>query len=591
MYHQQLTYCSAGFEKESRGFTRNQSDMVAKLRSLITVRLIIAATLLLGAAIPLEISERLYESQSLFRLIILILFLSLLYLVILLKFSNTTFNAYIQLLGDIFLETLVIMASGGIESPFSILYVITIVVACNLLQKRGGIIITVIISSVFSILIASQYLGGTHFWPVSPGSYLLPTPSFALYIIIVNFSGFFLTAVLSSHLVDRVQRIDAMLTDKNEQYNNLLALNDRIVNEIPTGLITATLGGEIISINPAAKAMISYETSNESNRHHLNDILPSYLVHSILQVGESGLLGKRSLHFQKEIDSEKKWYHLEFVFWGQQIDSPARIMLILNDITDQKRLEDTRRKAERWSAVAEISAGMAHEIRNPLASISGSIEILKESLSLSNSETRLMNIVVRESDRLNGLITDFLDFAKPRPPEFAINNINALISDTVVLIQNSPNFPQTITVETHFQSPSLEVMLDPNQFLQLAWNLSRNAIDAMPHGGTLQIETKTMISSVRTADDEEIADAEYAIILFRDNGVGMSPDMIERIFDPFTTYKRKGVGIGLAIVYRIVENHRGRIRVSSALGEGTVFEMEIPLRQELNTRREPTEVK
>ncbi len=559
---------------------------------MITIRLIIGATLLVGAAIPLEISQRFYESKVLFRLITLILLLSLIYLVLILKLRKPTINAYIQLAGDIMLETLVIMASGGIESPFSILYVVTIIVACNLLQKRGSFIIAGIISIVFASLIASQYLGGVRYWPVASGTrILLPLPAFALYIIIVNFSGFFLTAVLSTHLVDRIQKMDELLIDKNEKYDSLLALNDRIVNEIPTGLITTTVDGEIISINPAACEMMSVDEVGPDRTLTLDMILPSYLVQSILQVGSTGLIGKRSLHFQKAVEADRRWYHLEFIFWGVKKDSPARIMLILNDITDQKRLEDARRKAERWSAVAEISAGMAHEIRNPLASISGSIEVLKEGLQLTQSESRLMNIVVRESDRLNGLITDFLNFAKPRPPEFALSNINALISDTIVLLQNSPNFPQSITIEPVFGIDPLELEVDPNQFLQLAWNLSKNAIDAMPAGGVLTIETQTIPASIRTSDGDEVVEGENALITFKDTGIGMSPDMIERIFDPFTTYKRKGVGIGLAIVYRIVENHRGRIRVSSVPGEGSVFEIELPLEQRIDVLPDSPEVK
>ncbi len=571
---------------------RRQAELNHKLRSLITIRLIIGATLLIGAAIPLEISQRFAESKVLFRLITLILLLSLGYLILILKLRKPMVNAYVQLAGDIILETLVIMASGGIESPFSILYVVTIIVACNLLQKRGSFIIAGIISIVFASLIASQYLGGVRYWPVSPqAGLLLPLPAFALYIIIVNFSGFFLTAILSTHLVDRIQKMDELLIDKNEEYDSLLALNDRIVNEIPTGLITTSFNGDIISINPAACEMMSVDGVEPHRKLTLDMILPTYLVQSILQVGSTGLIGKRSLHFQKVVDSDRRWYHLEFIFWGVKEDSPARIMLILNDITDQKRLEDARRKAERWSAVAEISAGMAHEIRNPLASISGSIEVLKDGLKLTQSEARLMNIVVRESDRLNGLITDFLNFAKPRPPEFALSNINALISDTIVLLHNSPSFPQNITIEPIFQIDPLELEVDPNQFLQLAWNLSKNAIDAMPSGGVLTIETRTIPASIRTSDGDEVVEGENALISFKDTGVGMSPDMIERIFDPFTTYKRKGVGIGLAIVYRIVENHKGHIRVSSVPGEGSIFEIELPLAQRIEVLPDSPEVR
>ncbi|MBN1551203.1 PAS domain S-box protein [bacterium] len=565
----------------SSGENRSDGELYSRLRSLIIARLIIGSTLLLGAAFPLEISQELGSSKFLFHFITILLLLSIIYSTLLNKFKNLIAFAYVQLIGDIFLETIVILATGGIESPFSILYVLTIIVASYLIPNRGGLISAFIVTIIFGSVIFLQYKRWVPWEPLESVYVRLPPRSFAIYTIVVNFSGFFLTAILSNQLAERIRKMNVMLKNRNVQYSQLLALNERIVNEIPTGLITATLDGSIVSLNPAASAMMGF-TNDMTLPLHLEELFPGYLMQSMLRLARESELKDQTIQFQKSVGSEKRWFQIEVMLLAMTSQDPARIMLICNDITDHKKLETERRKTERWSAIAEISAGMAHEIRNPLASISGSIEVLKDQLSLNTSEKKLMSIILKESERLNRLISDFLDLAKPKPPEFRSSEINNLITETLTLIANSAQFPPNIKLKTKFDSDHTYAEIDSNQITQLLWNVVKNAIDAMPHGGDLMIITKQILEEEKPLVYEGLGkwpSTPYIMISVSDTGIGMEKDIVEKIFEPFATFKRKGVGIGLAIVYRIIENHNGHIHVETSPGSGTTMTVRLPKNQ------------
>ncbi len=561
------------------------TELFAKLKALIVTRLIIGSTLLLGTAIPLEVFGFFTTSKFFFTLVTSILVLTIIYTGLLNVMRNLVLLAYFQIIGDLLLETVILTATGGIESPFSILYVLSIIVASYLIPKRGAFIMAFIASSIFGSVILCQYRGWTDWWPIQSNWVLLPPPSFAIYIIFVNMTGYYLIAFLANNLSERLRKINILLKNRTVQYSYLWSLNKRIVNEIPTGLMIATQDGYIISMNPAAEKFLN-STREDQVQPHLDQFFPDYLVQSILQISDDENRAKKHIHYQHGTDKGILFYHLEILPLARKTQDPARIMVIITDVTDQKQLEAERRKSERWSTVAEVSAGMAHEIRNPLASISGSVEVLKDNLTLSDSETRLMEIIIRESDRLNKLISDFLNLARPKPPEFIETNVISLISDMVELIQNSPSWNSSFNVEVHCEEKDTRVEIDTNQFLQLAWNLAQNAMDAMADGGTLTITSETITESETLAEktlQDLFPNLPYAKFSFKDTGIGMEKGVIDQIFEPFATFKRKGVGIGLAIVYRIVENHSGHIQVISKPDQGTTIIIRFPMIQNLMT--------
>ena len=239
-------------------------------------------------------------------------------------------------------------------------------------------------------------------------------------------------------------------------------------------------------------------------------------------------------------------------------------LFIFQDLTEIKRLEREVRLKENLATMGEMAAGMAHEIRNPLASISGSVQVLAEAEELTEEQKRLMDIIVRESERLSGTLTEFLAYA--RPPRFEPDQIDLrrVLEETAMLLAHSSEvLPEH---EIALQIPDTPVMLfaDPNQMKQITWNLARNALQAMPDGGRLEMSASRNGSG-------------GVVMTFRDQGIGISGGEVHKVFEPFSGSFKRGSGLGLAIVYRIVKDYNGLIQVDSVASKGTVVSVHFPL--------------
>jgi two-component system sensor histidine kinase PilS (NtrC family) len=213
-----------------------------------------------------------------------------------------------------------------------------------------------------------------------------------------------------------------------------------------------------------------------------------------------------------------------------------------------------------------MAAGIAHEIRNPLASMTGSIQILRQELALSPEQAKLMDIVLRESERLNDTIRTFLAYARPRRPEVVRFEVRRVLRDTTTLLRNSPEFGERHRVDLDVQDDELWFDADESQFRQIVWNLATNAIRAMPDGGRLWL---------RATLSQETA-ARALVLEVRDEGTGIAPDEIERVFHPFRSSFAQGTGLGLAIVHRIVTDHGGTVAVASEPKRGTTIRVTLP---------------
>ena len=226
-------------------------------------------------------------------------------------------------------------------------------------------------------------------------------------------------------------------------------------------------------------------------------------------------------------------------------------IIVFQDVTETKRIEENMKKVEGLALVGEMAAGIAHEIRNPMASISGSIEVLKEGSAWDGTQNRLMAIVSREIDRLNQLISDFLLFARPKETEWRTFDLNQVIKESLELFKNGPHWNKNVSVVTHFINPVF-IKSDPDQIKQVLWNLFLNACDAMPEGGFLDIGTKWVFESPESTN-------KNVAIVIRDTGNGFDPITLPKLFTPFFTTKERGSGLGLAIVKRIMDQLQGRI--------------------------------
>jgi len=246
-------------------------------------------------------------------------------------------------------------------------------------------------------------------------------------------------------------------------------------------------------------------------------------------------------------------------------------ILIFQDLTRLREMEEHLKRADRLAAVGKMAAGIAHEIRNPLASISGSIEILKDDPGSSPQNQQLMGIVLREVNQLNSLIADFLLFARPISPGKEKIHLNRLIEEILQMFTHGPDFNQRIRLETQFQD-ELHIQGDPHQIRQVFWNLFINAAQAMPEGGTLRVELRK--NSFPPAISGGRVHGEISVI---DSGTGIGAEDLEKIFDPFFTTKERGTGLGLSIVHSIVEGYGGKVTVQSRKGKGSVFSVYLPL--------------
>jgi two-component system sensor histidine kinase PilS (NtrC family) len=246
------------------------------------------------------------------------------------------------------------------------------------------------------------------------------------------------------------------------------------------------------------------------------------------------------------------------------------VVLIFQDLTEVKNMTERVRLADRLAVLGEMSAAIAHEIRTPLASISGSVEMLRDSLDVQGENRRLLELVIKESDRLKSIIDHFLEFARSRPSRLREIPLNSVLTEVVYLVRNHPAFNDGIRVE--MDAPAVvRACVDEETIKQVFYNLALNAVEAMPSGGTLKVGLD--VPRVR----EGAWQAKTALVTFEDSGVGIDSGDLKRVFQPFFTSKKAGTGLGLAIASKIIQEHGGRIDIKSSKGQGTRATVSLPL--------------
>ena len=508
---------------------------------LIAVRVVVVTTLVLAALIIQYTVRELLPINYLYTTAGVTYALTLLYIAAGHWVSSRKINLAIQTAGDLLVETLLVYFTGGLDSPFSFLYLVSIITASMLLYRRGGLL------AASGAVILYGALGDLMFYSVlqpPEQTWFVPTPwtSARLYLnMATNFAGFYATALLTSYVSEKLQKTAQNLAV-------LRALNENVVESIPSGLITLSPDGASTFINPAGRAILH------------DDQATIFTEEEWRQVRDELSAGASVVRSETEVGGRSIGYAVTPL---KTIEgAPAGYTVIFQDLTEVKKLESELRLKDRMAAVGELSAGIAHEIRNPLAAIAGSVQVLKKSDALSPQEQRLMSIILKESERLNKSIADFLRFVKPqekRPAEF---DIAASLSETLDLLANSPELRADHKIERRIVPPSYIVVGDGDQIRQVFWNLARNAVQAMPSGGTLRVTT-------------EVTEGAYRIV-FADSGRGMTEDDQRRLFQPFRTNFPTGTGLGMAISYRIVQEHGGRIDVASRAGAGTVITVTLP---------------
>lgn len=529
---------------------------------LLVVSFFLGLTIVLNLKEPDAISVR-----ALFHLIRLII-ATYVFSIVSLLFLNLAQKhlkpfTYIQIIWDILFVTLLILITGGVVSPFSFIYILSIANASTFLSRREAYYTASLCAILYGGMLLMQLYGmlqpeGIALYPLQ--NY---TRTYAFYTFLVNIVAFYLTAFLTGQLAERIRRTETALLEKEIDYEELERLHSSIVANINSGLVTVNNEGRIRVFNRYAEQITQFSQADAYNRP-LNRIFTGLEDHDLV--------------FDKDWSVEIRFRtvhgpRLILGFTGSPLcdkgGTPIGSVISFSDITRVKRIEEELKRADRLAAIGQLSARIAHEIRNPLASISGSAELLAQRVGIVEEDSRLFDIVLRETDRLNALISDFLIYARPKHPEKLQVHLHGLITDMKSLLAGDLKFTGIEIIED--ASTDLHVSADLDQFRQILWNLFVNAAEAMPNGGKIWVHALK-----RDNSDVQISSKKTVKITIADNGPGMDEQQVKNIFEPFFTTKTQGSGLGLATVYRIVEAHGGRITVKSWTGKGTAFDIYLP---------------
>ena len=463
----------------------------------------------------------------------------------------------LQAVVDVGFVSIIIFATGLYDSVFVFMYIVIILLGSLELYMKGAMIWAALSAVAYVTLLYLQVRGvlfppGTTTTDLGWSEFLRPS--------LINCLGFILTGVLSGILGEDIRMARERTQDRENVLQSLETFHKHVVENIPSGIVTVDTQGLVSLINDTAC--------------------------SILGVSKGDVTGKPVKEFLSGVDQGEDRTSLsmprpEIVFRrsdGAEIflgfsSSPMKdadgtvtgSVVIFQDLTPVKQMEERVRIADRLATVGELAAGLAHEIRNPLASITGSSQMLRETPDLPEISRTLLDIIERESTRLNGLISDFLAYAGPKLKDVGPVNMTTMVSEIVEAVCAGEAREKGVDVED-LATKDMHVEGDAEQLRQVLWNLVRNALQATPRGGSVTID---LFSQIRHSQ-------RYVVTTVSDTGNGIAPDILRKIFNPFFTSKAEGTGLGLAISQRIVHYHRGFIEVRSSPGGGSVFSVFLP---------------
>jgi two-component system sensor histidine kinase PilS (NtrC family) len=515
------------------------------LNWLVKVRIIIL-TFLLGIELAIA---RLTPNQFPLRLFVNVILLwytiSVFYLLLLSFWEERRIQSLLQVITDLVMVTLVVYATGGVDSSLNFLYPLVIIVACILLPQAWAYL-----SGALAFILYVAVLELTYFEFIPSYSTTHPGMGALQAIIFVNLFGYLAVAYLAGLMAAKLRQVDVKLKHTRGALEDLQALHENIIQSISGGLITTGLDGYVTLVNTAAQ--------------------------KLLEGPERDLLGQPIDQLFLDplpiVDSERAHGEVRFAasngfcktlrVMATPLAVPGRktigYVYTFDDLTEIRRLERDLRIQDRLAAVGRLAAAIAHEIRNPLTSIAGSVSMLSGIADLSHEHRQLLQIVMRESERLNGIITDFLAYSRGKQYQFAAVDLLPLIEDTLTLLEHRLVAQNTgIRIERRYGFPHAFTMADGDKIKQVFWNFCENAVRAMTAGGVLTVSLE------QVGDDWQIN--------FADTGPGMSRQLVEKIFEPFQSQFEGGTGLGLAIVYQIVQAHEGKVWARSKVGEGSVF--------------------
>jgi two-component system sensor histidine kinase PilS (NtrC family) len=510
---------------------------------VIVISALLAVELLIARLTPNNVNVRLFET-----VIVVWFTVSFFFMFLVSLWRETKHQAIVQIFTDLAFITALVYVTGGIDTFFNFLYPLAIIVASILLPRYWAYLTAAVSFICFGALLELIYFERIPSFQFSARGDLRSLQI----VIIINFCAYLAVAHLSSSLASKLRQAGVELRDKSGELLSLQALHENVIHSIHSALITTDLEGRITLMNAPGQKVLERTASSVYGRHISElflDRLPNIDSHSV-RCEVRGLTPSGT----------EKTFDVNTTALVVPEQGTIGYVYTFEDRTELRRLEGEVRRRDRLAAVGRLAAGIAHEIRNPLASIAGSINVLAEVTPFNEEQKTLVNIITRESTRLNAIISDFLVYSREKSFKFSRMDLIPLIEDALVLLANRSQ-TNDLTIVRDYAVPDAYAAVDADRIKQVLWNLLENAVRAMQGKGTITV-------SVRAAGD-------FLRIGIRDTGPGIPANLTEKIFEPFQSQFEGGTGLGLAIVYQIVQAHGARIFAQSTLGSGAEFILEI----------------
>ena len=547
--------------------TTKEENYKKPLRILIISRVIIIS-LFLGLAIFIAIKSPGFPiSQNILYLLCFIIALTYMFSIVyslMLKFlDNLRFNIYLQLTVDVILITILVYLTGSVRSDYSVIYTLVIIYSVIFLGRKGGFIVASAASISYGLLLDLEfYQLLPSISSLEPNSNLNANDIFVR--ILVHILSFYVLAYVSSIVVEQERKTRSLLEEKESEFDQLDLLFRSIVESVDAGVMTINLFGRIKTFNRAAQEITGFPLKQIENRQ-VEDVFPELAPffseadtydqirnrkEVVITVGKNN---KINLGCSTSPLKDKR-------------DKQIGNILIFQNLTEIKLMEENLEKSKRLALIGEMAAGLAHEMRNPMASITGSIQLLQQGLNLEETDKRLMQIILRGNDQLDNFVRDFLLLACPVPISRELVDINEIAEEVLENMKLSNEWSNEVKIVKVFEK-GVKIFANKEQVRQVIHNLTINAVQAMREGGILSVEIK----------NQKLNDQEDSVeIKIKDTGCGIEKKDLKKIFEPFFTNKEKGTGLGLAIVSRFIDGYNGRIKVESVINEGTTFIVWLP---------------
>ncbi len=533
---------------------RNWLAWLVKVRILI-LTFLLAIQLAVAHLTPTPFPLRLFIGTM-----VLWFALSIFYALLLSLWDEHRLQATLQVLTDLVMVSLVVHQTGGWDSSLNFLYPLVIIVASILLPRIWAQLVAALAFILYGTVLELNYYGVVKsYCTTHPGLKALQA------IIFVNLFAYLAVAYLAGLLSTKLRQARVQLKHASGALENLQILHENIIQSISSGLITTGLDGHITLVNNAAQKLL--------------ECAPGQLVATpVAKLFLDPLPNAESQQAHAEVRFDagngfRKTLRVRVATLNLPEGGTLGYVYALDDLTEIRRLEREVRMQDRLAAVGRLAAAIAHEIRNPLTSIAGSVSMLSAIPDMNQEHRQLLDIVTRESQRLNGIITDFLAYSRGKQYRFEKADLVPLLEDTLTLMRHRMTAENTgIEIESRFAVREAWTLADGDKIKQVFWNFGENAVRAMRDGGTLRVALE------RLGDDWQVS--------FADTGTGMTPQQTEKIFEPFQSNFEGGTGLGLAVVYQIVQAHEGKVWARSKPNQGTTFVLRL---RRLDAERSSTE--